>query len=62
MAGLTLKRNMKIQLLVDTTLTVKAGEIVEVDEQQATILLNLNRVKVLETPKKEEKKEKKKKK
>ena len=57
-----MKRNMKIQLLVDTTLTVKAGEIVEVDEQQATILLNLNRVKVLETPKKEEKKEKKKKK
>lgn len=53
---------MKVQLLVDTTLTVKAGEIVEVDKQQATILLNLNRVKVLETPKKEEKIEKKKKK
>ena len=49
---------MKAKLLVDTTITLKAGEIVDIDEKQYQMLKALNRV---EPVQKEEKKETRKK-
>lgn len=46
---------MKIKVLVDSTITIKAGQIVDVDDKQFQILRSLNRAVAFE---KEEKKEK----
>lgn len=43
---------MKIKLTEDTTLTVKAGQTVEVDDAQADLVIKLGRAVKVETKKK----------
>lgn len=43
---------MKVKVLIDTTLTVKAGQTVEVLDSEAPLLIRLGRVAKVEKPKK----------
>ena len=42
---------MKVKILVDSTITAKAGQIVEVDEKEYKILKRFNRVEAIEDKK-----------
>ena len=39
---------MKVKILVDSTITAKAGQIVDIDEKEFNILKKFNRVEVYE--------------
>ena len=43
---------MKVKVLADTTLTVKAGQIIEVIDAEAPLLMKLGRVEEVKEPKK----------
>lgn len=47
---------MKVKVLTDTTLTAKAGQIIEVIDAEAPLLLKLGRVEEVKEPKKAPKK------
>lgn len=48
----------KVRLTTDTTVLVKAGEIVNLDDAQVSLLLQNNRAEIVEEPKKVTKKKK----
>ncbi len=47
---------MKVTVLTDTTLTVKAGQTIEVIDSEAPLLIRLGRVEEVKEPKKAPKK------
>lgn len=49
---------MKVKILKDTTLTVKSGQIVNIDETEAPLLIKLGRVEKVKPPAKKNTSEK----